>query len=433
MSSTPCTTAQIKLHADHGQPQREHRQPEEDVSEPKAIRHKAILLRRCLLAVRLWPRRVLLARVLGGTAFHVERNDGVWRNGAVAQWAGQLALVHPLVYAWPAVEVPAWRYDGLLGGIEADGTFVWVVISPIILGSTRLRLPWPLLRAAIAAIRAHSRHTNPVARGHSPQIRTGTGYVEGPSRTPGARCPTHPPMQDPNADTEWNDILRAKGILPPKPKSEAEITEEQLIALAEEAAQRVIAKTETGEKDIEDLSLDELDELEDEETERIAQEYRARRIAEMKAQASKSKFGEIINITAKEYKQEVNNAGKGIWVVLFLYKTELMVCIRLQQHLKILAQKFPAVKFVQSIASSCIPNYPDRNLPSVFLYHEDDLKVQFIGPSIFGGESSTVEDVEWALAQAGVLQTELEEDPRVRRPTRSQEEEKAEDYDSDDD
>ena len=25
-----------------------------------------------------------------------------------------------------------------------------------------------------------------------------------------------PRMQDPNADTEWNDILRSKGILPPK-------------------------------------------------------------------------------------------------------------------------------------------------------------------------------------------------------------------------
>ena len=23
-------------------------------------------------------------------------------------------------------------------------------------------------------------------------------------------------MQDPNADTEWNDVLRSKGILPPK-------------------------------------------------------------------------------------------------------------------------------------------------------------------------------------------------------------------------
>lgn len=40
-------------------------------------------------------------------------------------------------------------------------------------------------------------------------------------------------MDDPNADTEWNDVLRAKGILPPKPK-ELEITEEELTAMLEE-------------------------------------------------------------------------------------------------------------------------------------------------------------------------------------------------------
>ena len=27
-------------------------------------------------------------------------------------------------------------------------------------------------------------------------------------------------MQDPEEDTEWNDILRAKGVLPPRPKHE---------------------------------------------------------------------------------------------------------------------------------------------------------------------------------------------------------------------
>lgn len=32
-------------------------------------------------------------------------------------------------------------------------------------------------------------------------------------------------MQDPNEDTEWNDILRAKGILPPKPPAEDEEAE----------------------------------------------------------------------------------------------------------------------------------------------------------------------------------------------------------------
>lgn len=35
-------------------------------------------------------------------------------------------------------------------------------------------------------------------------------------------------MQNPNEDTEWNDVLRAKGILPPKPK-EAEIDESSVV------------------------------------------------------------------------------------------------------------------------------------------------------------------------------------------------------------
>ena len=34
-------------------------------------------------------------------------------------------------------------------------------------------------------------------------------------------------MQDPNADTEWNDILRSKGILPPK--EEATIDEDTVV------------------------------------------------------------------------------------------------------------------------------------------------------------------------------------------------------------
>lgn len=39
-------------------------------------------------------------------------------------------------------------------------------------------------------------------------------------------------VQNPNEDTEWNDILRAKGILPPK--KEKEITEEDVINLVEQ-------------------------------------------------------------------------------------------------------------------------------------------------------------------------------------------------------
>ena len=90
-------------------------------------------------------------------------------------------------------------------------------------------------------------------------------------------------MQNPNEDTEWNDVLRAKGILPAKPK-EAEVTEEDLIAMVEKTI-----KQKSGKKDLDEMDLDELDELEDEEEEKIMLQMRMQRMAEMKALSEKSK------------------------------------------------------------------------------------------------------------------------------------------------
>ena len=90
-------------------------------------------------------------------------------------------------------------------------------------------------------------------------------------------------MQNPNEDTEWNDVLRAKGIIPEKPK-EAEVTEDQLLAMVEQTI-----KEKSGKKDLDEMNLDELDELEDEEEERILLQMRMQRMAEMKALQAKSK------------------------------------------------------------------------------------------------------------------------------------------------
>lgn len=48
--------------------------------------------------------------------------------------------------------------------------------------------------------------------------------------------------------------------------------------------------------------------------------FRQQRLAEMKAAQMKNKFGEVLEISGKDYVQEVTKAGKGIWVVLHLYK-----------------------------------------------------------------------------------------------------------------
>jgi len=61
------------------------------------------------------------------------------------------------------------------------------------------------------------------------------------------------------------------------------------------------------------------------------------------------------------------------------------LCKLINNYLSELAQKFPCTKFLRSVASVCIPNYPDKNLPTIFIYREGEMKKQFIGPEEFGG------------------------------------------------
>ncbi|XP_055857128.1 viral IAP-associated factor homolog [Episyrphus balteatus] len=216
-------------------------------------------------------------------------------------------------------------------------------------------------------------------------------------------------MQDPNEDTEWNDVLRAKGILAPKQK-EAEITEDQIVSLLENA----IEKRTGGEKqkNIEEMNMDELDELEDSEDEGVLEEYRRKRMAEMRAFAEKAKFGSVREISGQDYVNEVTKAGEGIWVVLHLYANGVPLCSLIHHHMQQLAVKFPQTKFLRSIATTCIPNFPEKNLPTVFIYHEGQMRKQFIGALELRGEKLTTDELEFMLGQCGAIPTEIKEDPK---------------------
>lgn len=73
-------------------------------------------------------------------------------------------------------------------------------------------------------------------------------------------------------------------------------------------------------KQLSELDLDGLDELEDSEDEAVLEEYRRKRIAELKKLAEKPRFGDVREVSGQDYVQEVNKAGEGIWVVIHLYK-----------------------------------------------------------------------------------------------------------------
>jgi len=215
-------------------------------------------------------------------------------------------------------------------------------------------------------------------------------------------------MQDPNEDTEWNDVLRAKGIIPQKPK-ENEIEEDEIIAMMEKTI-----KQKSGVKDYEDMTLDELDEFEDEEEERILEQYRQARMAEIKAFQLKSNYGDVREISAEDYVAQVNKAGEGVWVVLHLYKQGIPLCALINQYMVSLAPKFPTVKFIRSISTTCIPNYPDQNLPTVFVYFEGEMKASLAGPQHFRGMNMTLDEFEFILGKTGAVETQIKSDPRPK-------------------
>nr|XP_026694914.1 phosducin-like protein 3 [Ciona intestinalis] len=202
-------------------------------------------------------------------------------------------------------------------------------------------------------------------------------------------------MQNPHEDTEWNDALRKHGILPKK---------EVVVQPPEEDESE-------PKQNYDDMSLDELAEFEDEEEERIMDLYRQKRLAELKALQMKSKFGDVREISAQDYVQEVNKAGEDIWVVLHLYKQGIPLCSLINQHITRLAAKFPEVKFLKSISTTCIPNFPDKNLPTLFIYKNGDLVHQWIGALHFGGMNLTQDQLEWKFHQADIVKSNLESNP----------------------
>ncbi|KXN71119.1 thioredoxin-like protein [Conidiobolus coronatus NRRL 28638] len=202
---------------------------------------------------------------------------------------------------------------------------------------------------------------------------------------------------NPNEDTEWNDILRDKGILPPKGPSDLEILEQAI----EEAVE---AKAAQESSRFEGLDLDELDELEDLEDDRILLAYRQQRIAEMQAEALRSKFGEVYHISKPDFVKEVTEASKENAVIVHLYKDSYEACTLLNEYLNNLAKKYKFIKICKIISDMCIENYPDKNVPTLIIYNNGEPVQQLAGLRLANGDLKLKEkDIEKILSGLKII------------------------------
>ncbi|KXJ94191.1 thioredoxin-like protein [Microdochium bolleyi] len=223
------------------------------------------------------------------------------------------------------------------------------------------------------------------------------------------------PIDDPNADTEWNDILRKHGVIPEKPPSPTPMIEEAILE-----GRRI-----AHENRLEGKDLDELDELEDDEDDAFLEQYRQKRMRELDALTKKAKHGTVYPLSKPDYSREVTEASnEGPVLVNLTSPMGSNVESRVLSELwKQAAKEYGDVKFCEIRADKAIEGYPDRNCPTILVYKNGDIIKQVVTLVQMGGVKVGMLEIDDLLVEIGAVG---EKDMRVLKRKRDAEDAKEE-------
>ncbi|KAI3326900.1 putative phosducin-like protein [Xylariaceae sp. AK1471] len=203
------------------------------------------------------------------------------------------------------------------------------------------------------------------------------------------------PIDDPNADTEWNDILRKHGIIPEKPPSPTPMIEEAILE-----GRRI-----AHENRLEGKELDELDALEDEEDEEFLEQYRQKRMQELNKLTKKSIHGSVYPISKPDYAREVTEASKNgpVFVNLTSAMGTNIESRVLSELWRQAAKEYGDIKFCEIRADKAIESYPDRNCPTILVYKNGDIVKQIVTLVTIGGVRTSMLQIDDILVEVGAV------------------------------
>ncbi|KAK8061407.1 phosducin family protein [Apiospora phragmitis] len=203
------------------------------------------------------------------------------------------------------------------------------------------------------------------------------------------------PIDDPNADTEWNEILRKHGVIPEKPPSPTPMIEEAMIE-----GRRI-----AHENRLEGKDLDELDELEDLEDDAFLESYKQRRMQELNALTKKAIHGAVYPVSKPEYQRAVTEASNNgpVFVNLTSSMGTNVESRVLSELWKQAAKEYGDVKFCEIQADKAIENYPDRNCPTILVYNNGDIVKQVVTLMTVGGVRMSMLEVDDLLVEVGAV------------------------------
>ena len=215
--------------------------------------------------------------------------------------------------------------------------------------------------------------------------------------------PSFPPPATQTLISPRNDILRKHGVIPEKPADPEPVIQEALLE----------AHLRAHDNRLEDKTLDQLHDLEDDEDVAFLESYRRKRLQELSRLTKNSVHGQVYPLQKADYARDVTEASAQSFVPVHLSSSsDANVESRvLSQLWRQLAQRFGEVKFCEIRADMCIENYPERNTPTILVYRNGDIVRQVVTLRELGGTKTTLQSLQNLLVEIGVV---TEDDVRVR-------------------
>jgi hypothetical protein len=190
--------------------------------------------------------------------------------------------------------------------------------------------------------------------------------------------------------TEWADVQykfgNKVGPYADAAKEQAIFEQRQIKPHLESAQNEILADYQNElnrRKEHEDDLREQSDEEDDEEAE--LQRLRQQRMQQLQQKSTVPQFGALRSITKDDYVKQVNEAGKGVWVVLVMYKQGHSDSEKLLTVIKEIAPIHIEVKFLQALASDISPTIPEKQLPISLLYKDGTMAKQVTGLNEWGG------------------------------------------------
>lgn len=153
---------------------------------------------------------------------------------------------------------------------------------------------------------------------------------------------------------------------------------------------------------------------------RILDAYRQIRLNELREAAVKNRFGELVDIVKNDWIREVTDASVLCTVIVHLYEDSLVECQLVDEAMRALAPRFKYLKFLRIKSTHAIENWPEKNLPAIFIYADGVMKMQIVTLAHLYGKSMKAADLEWYLVEKGVItDSELDDNPRLSNPNAS--------------